>query len=508
MTDPITVGALVAWALGLGGEAIVKGAVGEAVKDAYQALKTRVSRWAAGDVEALENTPNSNTRQAVIAETVNQLSREDQEALRDLAQALAGKLKEQAPAIGLDVGRLDALEVQLGNISARQHHGDARHGHTHPGGAPAGDVQDGRYFSRPVTRKTVTAPESSQAAAAIGVQFAGETRIGTLMHQTNDPEIAANVRELLAIARRGGIFSAAEQNAISEAAVRAVVEKAGSIGIAANDLISWLEGWIADVLAERAARQRGSNEGPAFAAVQREAQRRFNIGRLDDTSQAFIEELEREERAERERQEERARGRLRLLEAAIEWDRLALNGPAAAAKLRRMAAIEHPNDVDAQARLLFDRAGEFYDQGEFKGDNAALLVAIAAFRAALEEWTRERAPLEWAMTQNNLGNALWTLGERESGTARLEEAVSAYRAALEEWTRERAPLDWAMTQNNLGSALEALGERESGTARLEEAVVAYDGALAIFVAARADYYESIFRKNRDRARAILDQRKS
>ena len=57
------------------------------------------------------------------------------------------------------------------------------------------------------------------------------------------------------------------------------------------------------------------------------------------------------------------------------------------------------------------------------------------------------------MTQNNLGNALWTLGEREDGTARLEEAVAAYRAALEVWTRERVPLDWAMTQNNLGNAL-------------------------------------------------------
>ena len=34
-------------------------------------------------------------------------------------------------------------------------------------------------------------------------------------------------------------------------------------------------------------------------------------------------------------------------------------------------------------------------------------------------------------------------GERESGTARLEEAVAAYRAALEERTRERVPLDWA-----------------------------------------------------------------
>ena len=81
------------------------------------------------------------------------------------------------------------------------------------------------------------------------------------------------------------------------------------------------------------------------------------------------------------------------------------------------------------------------------------------------------------MTQNNLGNALETLGERESGTQRLEEAVEAYRAALQERTRERVPLDWAMTQNNLGNALGTLGERESGTKRLEEAVEAYRAAL-------------------------------
>ena len=163
--------------------------------------------------------------------------------------------------------------------------------------------------------------------------------------------------------------------------------------------------------------------------------------------------------------------------------------------------------------------------GERESGTARLEEAVAAYRAALEEWTRERVPLDWAMTQNNLGNALWTLGERESGTARLEEAVAAYRAALEEWTRERVPLDWAMTQNNLGTALQSArragerdgaaggggrrlsrgaggmdpraraarlgddaeqprqrapersGERESGTARLEEAVAAYRAAL-------------------------------
>ena len=87
------------------------------------------------------------------------------------------------------------------------------------------------------------------------------------------------------------------------------------------------------------------------------------------------------------------------------------------------------------------------------------------------------------MTQNNLGTALWRLGERESDTARLEQAVAAYTAALAERTRDRVPLDWAMTQNNLGTALRALGERESGTARLEQAVAAWKACLTVTASA-------------------------
>ena len=67
------------------------------------------------------------------------------------------------------------------------------------------------------------------------------------------------------------------------------------------------------------------------------------------------------------------------------------------------------------------------------------------------ERSQERLPLDWAMTQNNLGNALWGLGERDSGTARLEEAVTAFRDALMEYTRERAPLQWATIQSNFGT---------------------------------------------------------
>jgi exonuclease VII small subunit len=98
------------------------------------------------------------------------------------------------------------------------------------------------------------------------------------------------------------------------------------------------------------------------------------------------------------------------------------------------------------------------------------------------------------------------LGERESGTARLEEAVAAYRAALEEMTRERVPLQWAGTQMNLGTALWSLGERESGTARLGEAVAAYDRALEIFSASHLEYYGTMCRSNRARALALIENR--
>jgi hypothetical protein len=75
----------------------------------------------------------------------------------------------------------------------------------------------------------------------------------------------------------------------------------------------------------------------------------------------------------------------------------------------------------------------------------------------------KRVPLQWALTQNNLGNALGTLGERESGTQHLTEAVAAFNETLKVWTRERVPLDWAITQNNLGRS--TAGPRNSHARR-------------------------------------------
>ncbi|MGA7450837.1 MAG: hypothetical protein WBW73_06015 [Rhodoplanes sp.] len=101
--------------------------------------------------------------------------------------------------------------------------------------------------------------------------------------------------------------------------------------------------------------------------------------------------------------------------------------------------------------------------GEREGGTARLEEAVAAFREALKERTRERVPLQWATTQNNLGLALATLGEHENGTVRLVEAVAAYHEALKERTWERTPYYWEQTQRNLERALKLLEERKRHT---------------------------------------------
>ena len=90
--------------------------------------------------------------------------------------------------------------------------------------------------------------------------------------------------------------------------------------------------------------------------------------------------------------------------------------------------------------------------------------------------TKADLPQSWAMTQNNLGIALYELGTRsggEEGRKLLEDAVAAYRSALEIYTKADLPQDWVWTQNNLSVALGALGnqlEGEEGLKRKRESV--------------------------------------
>jgi hypothetical protein len=122
MSDPVTIGALAASMLAMAGEAVLKSSVGEVVKDAHKALKEKVATWCHGDVEALEKAPTSVSREAVIAEEIDRQSLEDRADVKKLAVALSEALRTAALAgpTGIDLGRLEAARVQLGEINVTE----------------------------------------------------------------------------------------------------------------------------------------------------------------------------------------------------------------------------------------------------------------------------------------------------------------------------------------------------------------------------------------------------
>jgi tetratricopeptide (TPR) repeat protein len=180
-----------------------------------------------------------------------------------------------------------------------------------------------------------------------------------------------------------------------------------------------------------------------------------------------------------------------------------------AEKLSRIVA-NPPASMGPEQRGLLLRSYSIAEQtiGEQRGDSDSLRRAVAAYRQALKVYTRERVPLDWAGTQNNLGNALASLNKHESGTESLEDAVVAFREALKERTREKVPLAWATTQNNLGTALSSLGERERGTEQLEAAIAAFREALKECTRARVPLQWAGTQSNIGNALMALGERKS
>jgi tetratricopeptide (TPR) repeat protein len=141
--------------------------------------------------------------------------------------------------------------------------------------------------------------------------------------------------------------------------------------------------------------------------------------------------------------------------------------------------------------------------GERQSGTATLERAVDAYEAALLEYSRERVPLDWAMTQNNLGATLQTLGAREDDTATLERAIEAYQAVALEWTRERVPLNWAYSRHGLALAIEAQAERENDPARLRGAIDAMAEAADVHAEGGVAYGLPVAEANLERMRARL-----
>ena len=295
----------------------------------------------------------------------------------------------------------------------------------------------------------------------------------------------------------------AGEKGIPVAPLRAVLAKLGEAGIPDHEIPAHLDAAANELIDLRAQLTRLTNDRPEFAAIREQALALIDRGELDAARAA----LGRGRSAARTLRENVSRNEAEFLADEARIDHLQLAYRSAAGRYAEAACLVASFDTEWRKNWLIAQAGEFYDQGREFGDNAALADAVGLYNQCLDLALRTRIPVKWAAMQNNLGNALATLGERESGTARLEEAVAAYHAALEELTHERVPLDWATTQMNLGAALSKLGERESGTARLEEAVAAYRAALEEWTPEAAPYWHDIAQQNLVRCLAVLEQRR-
>jgi len=86
------------------------------------------------------------------------------------------------------------------------------------------------------------------------------------------------------------------------------------------------------------------------------------------------------------------------------------------------------------------------------------------------------------------GEALLQIGQRASaiGDISLDRAIfkalaiTAYEEALKVYTLDRFPMDYGMTQNNLGNAYRTLAEVEDKVENCRKAITAYEEALKVF----------------------------
>ena len=247
-----------------------------------------------------------------------------------------------------------------------------------------------------------------------------------------------------------------------------------------------------------------SNDEPEITGLREQAAEAIERGDYDQAAKILTEAVVIDRRAIDEQQEKLDRRRLSAA-ATIgqqgELERTRLNYLEAAEHFAEAASLLNTVDSDGRLDYLAKQALALYAQGTEFGDNPALVMAIDNYRLVLKEWTRERVPLNWARTQNNLGNALRALGRREAGTERLEQAVQSYKGALEEWPRESVPLDWARSQINLGETFIELGRGEAGTERQEQALAVFDAVLKECTSDRMQSYWA----NAQRGRALALQ---
>jgi CHAT domain-containing protein len=130
-----------------------------------------------------------------------------------------------------------------------------------------------------------------------------------------------------------------------------------------------------------------------------------------------------------------------------------------------------------------------------------LQKAIDCYQTALIYYTPKNDPQGYATTKNNLGNAYknFPTGDR---TANLQKAISCYRTALEYHLPEKYPLSYAITQNNLGNAYREMPTNDE-TQNLQKSITSFQKALKYIIPEMDPMLYATIQKNLGNAYADL-----
>jgi tetratricopeptide (TPR) repeat protein len=370
-----------------------------------------------------------------------------------------------------------------------------------------------------------SAGQRSSINASHGLAVAGSISNSKIVIGLTADQVEAIVKKVVAGQQKNLPDTQKEQIAnlqkeldLSFDAVAAMFRTLGVKNVPLEKLKPTLVDIALDYRNTKALNQPSPGDSPDILALKRKTASALDEGRLDDARALLDNILAAQRSAAAPQLDQLAKTNAQLGSLAMTQLRYV-----DAASLFSTAATLAPTS-DGRLEYLDRQEYALYRQGDEKGDDAALQQAVIVCSTLLSERTRERAPREWALTQNSLGVALEELGDRNNDTAALEAAVAAFTAAslefaderdLLSWigalngrgmalkalgardsdptylkqavaayetallgtTREHMPLIWAAIQDNLGNALEQLGDRESGTAILEEAVTAFEEAL-------------------------------
>ncbi len=103
----------------------------------------------------------------------------------------------------------------------------------------------------------------------------------------------------------------------------------------------------------------------------------------------------------------------------------------------------------------------------------SLNVSVAYIQHALEDWTHDRDPLEWAMARRNLGRTLCDQYNINMDNALLHPAVAAFQNAMSVYQARSDRIDVAEIQAELGGLFEAIARFEPGRENISKAVEYY-----------------------------------